>query len=58
MPSYRELFLYEQIIRHIPQEKDLAVSGITINAERSTVVDFTYPFWLESSAAVMHVSFL
>ena len=41
---------------YILQEKDLAVSGITINAERSTVVDFTYPFWLEPSAASVHVS--
>ena len=34
------------------------MSGITINAERSTEVDFTYPFWLEPSAAVVHVSFV
>ena len=36
----------------------MAVSGITITAERLNVVDFTYPSWLEPSAAVVHVSFL
>ena len=34
------------------------MTGLTINAQRSTVVDFTYPFWMEHSAAVMHVSVL
>ena len=38
------------------KEKDLIVTGLTINAQRSTVIDFTYPFWLEHSAAVVHVS--
>ena len=34
----------------------MAVAGLTINTERSKVVDFTYPFWFEPSAATMHVS--
>ena len=38
------------------KEKDMAVAGLTINTVRSTVVDFTYPFWFEPSAAAMHVS--
>ena len=38
------------------KEKDLIVTGLTINAQRSTVIDFTYPFWLEHSAAMVHVS--
>ena len=31
---------------------DLLISGITISAERESVVDFTYPFWEEKLALV------
>ena len=34
----------------------MAVSGLTINAQRLTAVDFTYPFWFEPSVALMNVS--
>ena len=33
----------------------MAVAGLTITAERSGVVDFSYPFWFEPAGALMNV---
>ena len=33
----------------------MAVAGLTINVDRASAVDFTYPFWFEPSAALMKV---
>ena len=37
------------------QIADMAVADLTINAERSTVVDFTYPFWFEPTGIAAKV---
>ena len=34
----------------------MAVAGLTINTDKITAVDFTYPFWFEPSAALVKVS--
>ena len=31
------------------------MAGLTINVDRASAVDFTYPFWFEPSAALMKV---
>ena len=33
----------------------MAVSGLTITAQRDTVVDFSHPFWYEPAAIVIQV---
>ena len=37
------------------QEADMAVSGLTITAQRLSVVDFSHPFWYEPAAIVIQV---
>ena len=37
----------------VAKEMDMAVSGITMSAERESVVDFTYPFWEEPTAVLV-----
>lgn len=34
------------------------MSGLTVSAERESVVDFTHPFWVESSSVLMRTSTL
>ena len=36
----------------------MAVAGLTITAERSEVVDFSYPFWFEPAGALINVRFM
>ena len=31
------------------------MAGLTMNVDRASAVDFTYPFWFEPSAALMKV---
>ena len=35
------------------QEVDMIMAGITISKDRSEVVDFTFPFWTETSGVVV-----
>ncbi len=37
------------------QEKDMAFAGLTITSQRETVVDFSKPFWYETSSVAVHV---
>ncbi len=38
-----------------PKVVDMAVAGLTVTHQRSTVVDFSYPFWFEPSAVAVKV---
>ena len=40
------------------QEKDMAFAGLTITSQRETAVDFSVPFWYETSSVAVHVSLL
>ncbi len=35
----------------------MSMADLTINPERSTVVDFSYPFWFELSGVAVKVKF-
>ncbi len=37
------------------QEADMAIADLTVTADRSTAVDFSYPFWTEPSAVAVRV---
>ncbi len=55
----RDFFLFSDnsFIIYFFQIKDMAVAALTINALRSTAVDFSYPFWFEPTGAIIIVSY-
>ena len=36
----------------------MAFAGLTITSQRETVVDFSIPFWYETSSVAVHVSLI